>query len=191
MIEIKWIECNLPWREDYEEISEDVASAFPKFPKEELNALSYKKFGITIDDLDNQDVMNDLDVKRELIQLEMKYDNISNLRDLLKLTDSHKLISLIKFKILKAEIQEFENSSEIYKKYSEELESERSRYKNVRPKKSFYPDLAKPGVLVELESGKQMLIGDINAAGGICDDCKGIKNTDIVKRYAIIIELKK
>jgi hypothetical protein len=49
------------------------------------------------------------------------------------------------------------------------------------------PPPVKPGMLLDTSIGI-LLVGDINDAGGVCDDCKGIRNDDIVKRVAIIYE---
>jgi hypothetical protein len=50
-------------------------------------------------------------------------------------------------------------------------------------------DEAVAGTLMEVErEGKihQMLIGHINALGGVCDDCRGIEDDDLIKRYRIV-----
>lgn len=59
--------------------------------------------------------------------------------------------------------------------------------------------LAQTGVLVEVVDGKRWsaskglangdvyLLGDINKLAGVCDDCVAFSNTDVVKRYRVII----
>ena len=49
--------------------------------------------------------------------------------------------------------------------------------------------LNKPGVLIQLESGKIELIGTINNEGGLCNCCAGISDNDVVVRYAQIANL--
>lgn len=51
--------------------------------------------------------------------------------------------------------------------------------------------LAKPGVIVELEDTEpeQLLIGDINELGGVCDCCD-VGDGSKVTRYAIVWEMK-
>lgn len=44
-------------------------------------------------------------------------------------------------------------------------------------------ELNKPGIMIELEDGKQYLIGDINPLRGVCDDCVEFDKMAIVKRY--------
>lgn len=45
----------------------------------------------------------------------------------------------------------------------------------------------KPGVIIDitLEGGTrvELLIGDINTLGGICDDCPGVRPDTIINRY--------
>lgn len=53
-----------------------------------------------------------------------------------------------------------------------------------------FSSIAKPGMLIELESGKQMLIGHINEEGGVCNDCMGINKSDVIKRYAVILKFE-
>ena len=56
--------------------------------------------------------------------------------------------------------------------------------------KSFYQfrqdNLAMPGTVIELSTGKQYLIGDINPYGGVCDDCMEFSPSDIVCAYHIV-----
>lgn len=54
-------------------------------------------------------------------------------------------------------------------------------------------DLAKPGVVIELagsggEDTCQLLIGDINELGGICDCCRDVSRSEVVLRYAVVWE---
>lgn len=49
-------------------------------------------------------------------------------------------------------------------------------------------ELNKPGTLIEVLIGKelkQLLIGDINSLGGVCDDCMGFDKNAIVVRYKV------
>lgn len=46
---------------------------------------------------------------------------------------------------------------------------------------SFYDLTFTPGLQFELEDGSRFLVGDVNAEGGICDDCTlfdELRNTD-------------
>ena len=38
------------------------------------------------------------------------------------------------------------------------------------------------GLLIEVEGGRQYLIGDINRLGGCCDDCRDVASTEMVIR---------
>ena len=50
--------------------------------------------------------------------------------------------------------------------------------------------LAKPGVQIELVSGKRHLIGDINTAGGVCDDCPAFEPEEIIARYRVLLDTR-
>jgi hypothetical protein len=59
------------------------------------------------------------------------------------------------------------------------------------PVESFtYKGLNKEGTLIDLEDGRQLLIGHINVLAGECDDCTSIHNDTIIKRYKIVWEAK-
>lgn len=50
--------------------------------------------------------------------------------------------------------------------------------------------LNKPGTLIEILDNKvlkQLLIGDINNLGGVCDDCMGFSRDAVVVRYKIMV----
>jgi len=44
----------------------------------------------------------------------------------------------------------------------------------------------RPGVLLEMQSGRRLLVGDINELGGVCDDCTDVAVDGVVSRYAVI-----
>ena len=50
--------------------------------------------------------------------------------------------------------------------------------------------LNQSGTLIEIESGEQFLIGDINDVGGICNDCRAFPDRAVVKRYKIVWKRK-
>jgi hypothetical protein len=187
MKDINWIECNLPWK-NYDYIPKEVSDAIVQFPEEELNALAKEKFSTTVDEIEENDFMIRGDVRTKVSNLRSLYEEKDDY-ELLELTKDEDIIQYLKLKILKAEIFAWEITTPQYKKYHHELMLAREKDKKERPKKSFYPNLAKSGVLIELESGKQLLIGDINESGGTCDDCLGIGDDEVIKRYAVIIEL--
>lgn len=61
---------------------------------------------------------------------------------------------------------------------------------NQEQRKKSFRHMAKPGLLIELQCGKQLLIGHLNTSGGVCDDCSGIEDEDIIVRYSVIWECK-
>lgn len=58
-------------------------------------------------------------------------------------------------------------------------------------KKSFCGrGLNKPGTMIEIsdeEDKRQLLIGDVNCLGGVCDDCMGFSKDVIVLRYSPVV----
>lgn len=50
--------------------------------------------------------------------------------------------------------------------------------------------LNQPGTLIQLATGEERLIGDINPLGGVCDDCQDhaldYRGSAIVAAYAIV-----
>jgi hypothetical protein len=59
------------------------------------------------------------------------------------------------------------------------------RHADLEQETTFYGrGLAVPGVEVEV-NGKRYLLGDINKAGGTCDDCMSFDPSDIVTRYRV------
>lgn len=45
---------------------------------------------------------------------------------------------------------------------------------------------ARPGMFLVLANGHGLLVGDINSKGGVCDDCTGIDNEDVIVRYCVL-----
>lgn len=68
------------------------------------------------------------------------------------------------------------------------------KYNNLKSKAAsscndfYHSEINRPGTLIQLESGKVMLIGDINTAGGVCNDCAGIDDDDKIIKYSILFE---
>jgi hypothetical protein len=48
---------------------------------------------------------------------------------------------------------------------------------------------AKPGVEVQLEDGRELLIGHVNELGGGCDDCPEITRRDVVVAFRTRVSL--
>lgn len=187
MNNINWIECNLPWNNESNESYINWKNLQPKYPKDEADKLVKEKFGLTYDEINS--VVTPLSVISNFENLQYNFSYEKNLKELLTLTSDPDLIKFIRHKILLQEILEFEDSLPIVQQYSEQYdlaynEYEKSCKENIS--KNFFPTLAKSGTLIELESGKVLLIGDINEEGGVCNDCLGINKSDIIKRYAVI-----
>lgn len=186
---LKWIKCNLPWSGEIDSVPNEVFDSV-KWPEDELDVLTREKFGTThtevsnkIETIGSEEILFD-----KFLDLQSKYDYEKTREELINLTEDTQLKEYLRLTFLRSEIQMFENQTDIIAKYNEERNKVINEYKASRPKKSFWPDLAKPGVLIELESGKRLLIGDINSNGGVCDDCRGISDSDVVVRYAVIYD---
>lgn len=189
-MKINWIEFGLPWRINEYDPDEALTNLLPEYPTKELAKLTKEKFGTTFEEVTNKIekisekklnalIEKDQDILRESNYEKTREDIISETKDnLLK-----KYLTLLQ---LWSEISLFEMNTDIVKAYNQTVNNIKDEYKKNRPKKSFYPDLAKPGTIIELESGKRMIIGDINVLGGVCNDCVGIDDKDLIVRYAII-----
>ena len=45
--------------------------------------------------------------------------------------------------------------------------------------------LAQPGVRIECSNGSEILIGDINTLGGVCDDCLAFDGDNVITKYQL------
>jgi len=51
-----------------------------------------------------------------------------------------------------------------------------------------FNDIAKAGMVVLLEGGEEVLVGDVNHNGGVCDCCTVVDSDKIVVKYKIVWE---
>ena len=172
-----WIEINLPW-------SVPVNLDGPDYPLDITKAAVVKKFGKT-----QIEIKEDFEIKHNkafwMAQIELD-DNI--IRDDNPIADEIKALE----KLLK-EMDEFEFNLPEVEQWNEECDKINTQERDELEKNSFYPsELRRPGVLIEIkeEDGvtKKYLIGNINAQGGICDDCLGFSPSSIVLRAKVLIE---
>lgn len=91
------------------------------------------------------------------------------------------------------EYQAFRNKVEAWIKEQPESEAYNEKMKQLdeaEKQKSFCGrELNKPGTFIEISDNKivkQLLIGDINTLGGVCDDCMGFSKDTIVVRYKVL-----
>lgn len=189
-MKINWIEFGLPWYVSDLAPDEELQSLLPTYPREQLAPIVREKFGTTYEEIDEKIESIPEKKKSRLMlkfnELQKKFDYEKERKELIDLTDDKELKKYLNMIQLRADINAFEVETDIFKNYRKKDNQIRAEYFKSRPKKSFRPDLAKPGTLIELQSGKRMIIGHINALGGVCDDCSGINDEDIVVRYAVI-----
>lgn len=192
MTELKWIEVNLPWhvRIDYE--------AAPKPPNldEDVKA----KFGVT---------------ENELASFYNRY--LADYRDITgnvykvfsELPDEEQAQNYDEFRKTYLAAREAENP-ELFAKVAEyrerdeaiadfcydhplmiEWQQKRTEWDETQKRESFCRQIV-PGMLIEFASGARHLVGSINAAGGVCDDCAGVEDDDdVVVRYAMVFDFSK
>lgn len=190
MKNINWIECNLPWSNPKSAFADYFDSIEDSFPREEVDILTKKEFGVTLFELEQEAAKIPLAAIVRLHRLEEEYDMSKSLEELMKLTKDQEVIKYLKIRILSEKIEDWESNLDICKEYYDKLDSILDK-KNEEPADPVsFSSIAKPGMLIELESGKQMLIGHINEVGGICEDCMGINKSDVIKRYAVILKFE-
>lgn len=180
--DINWIDCGLPFNCG----ASDELKNYPEFPQEELDVLTKEKFGISATEIQEK-ISQYSKILIKINELRAKFSYEKDHEELINFTDDKEIIDYIRLRRQLSEIREWENQSSIVDSYRQQIKEARSKFN----RKSFYPDLAKPGTLIELESGKQLLIGHINNLGGVCDACIGVNGSDIIKRYAVIINFDK
>lgn len=188
----EWIEVNLPW---YIEMPDYEYQDYP-----ELLDRMKAEHGTTFDELEKDtfgDVEFSLDssvwakfseISNEL-RLEYNYDEAKVVEKLAEL-DVPEVQAILKYREKNQILNEwYHNQPEVVaamKKNDEAFAEAKLKQKSLC---FSVQDVAKAGTLMEIESEgqiKYLLIGHINEVGGSCDDCRGISDSDIVKRYKII-----
>ena len=151
----EWIECNLPWNHY------GTLAQAPKYPN--LNKKIKKLFGKTVP---------------------QAYKEISSQY---KYGDGKKAYksAVNKYKNFRKKVEAWVKEQPEHKTYVEDLK----KHNEMDKLKSFCGrGLNKVGTMIEIvDNGmdKKLLIGDVNALGGVCDDCMGFDREVIVLRYKV------
>lgn len=162
----RWIKCGLPWTfyGDYEDAPQPLS-----LKKEEK-----KEFGKSTEE-----------VYKEFTKIlggagygTPKYEEIIKTKEY---KAAHRA-----YKKFCAKVQEWQKTHPLWLRYQEDMDA---YYKEIGLKSFCGRELNKPGTLIEVLIGKelkQLLIGDINILGGVCDDCMGFGKDAIVVRYKVL-----
>lgn len=201
----KWIECNLPWiSEDSKEYEDKIwnDSRIKKLEKV-LEKKAKKQFG---QDYENNEKLCDsngddwdlCDKISDVIKKYMEKHNCSKI-DAYKAYEN-KIINkdprssnLIKYRLFMLEYDKWYNEQEecaAINKLRDEV-MEEARIYNIEHNPSFCRlGLNAPGTIIEFINtdgeAEQLLIGHMNTASGVCDDCCAFSRNTIIKRYKIV-----
>lgn len=193
----QWIEINLPWR---------VSLPHPKMPEfPDLSTKVKSHFGYTLTELeerffpkseyDDGDRVLDhpIFIEYEKVRdlLEGEGFNGEELKNKLEAHPDWHVKQVMKWKRIKQELIDWEDEQPEMLAAIREDNRLSAEYQEQEAKMSFSRSgLAKAGTVIEIEDsgGKisQMMIGNINEQGGVCDDCRGIEDNAMVKRYLIV-----
>jgi hypothetical protein len=199
-----WIECGLPWDasstsggpHDYKsppDFSDRVREQFG-FTKKELEEQTFGKYALYWDSPVYKEYSKISDeLEEQLIPTLLDTNNLTNNLDkevdaLLKSSTNESVKAVLAYFAKTSEIDEFIASQLEYletEAYNDKLDEE---YQSKLSISSFTgAGLALAGTLIEVKkvdgTMSQMLIGNINELGGVCDDCTDIRSDDIIIRY--------
>ena len=162
----EWIKCGLPW--NYYGDWGKMPSP-PNLSKEEK-----KEFGQT--------------QAQAYKEFEKFYKDCKKTGGLNKVVDSKEFkAAQRKYKKFCEKVREWLKNHPLWLEYQENIK----RYDDEIGKKSFCgKGLNKPGTMIEIKVGndlRQLLIGDVNVLGGVCDDCMMFDNDVIILRYKVLV----
>ena len=163
---LKWIDCNLPW-------------ALPGFgphitsPKEpDLSTRERTELGMSISDSSAR------------IPAGMHIEYISA-----KDRDNPKFAIIQEHQKFVKRYHVWLEAQPEWQAYKEALQQRNREQEDLKQESFTARKLNKPGTLVETADGQVVLIGHMNALGGVCDDCRDITDATVIKRYAVLSEL--
>ena len=188
----EWIEVGLPWRKDSDPASwpepfdlddrergifgtthREISDRLGTFPAELFDKL--KEF---VDELSGNAPMGDERTKAESIVREAYADDTPFAR-------------IIDLRWLARRIEEWHEQQPEVADFRRKI----AEHHEAKKRLSFSCcAMCRPGVEIEVRrahDGKiaRLLIGNINANGGVCDDCRGIADDDVVVRCRIVYEV--
>lgn len=159
-----WIECGLPW--DFI----PICLASP-----DLSSREKEVFGTTYLDESDKYVYK---TEMRVTNLNLDFDGSEEeFHEYLQSLNDPEIDEYLKFEKWREDYFEWYDQQPEVIEFNEQNES----------KKSFIGNgLNKSGTLIELEDGRQFLIGEINTTGGICDHCLAFNREIIIKRYKVL-----
>jgi len=178
----EWIDVNLPW---YKDIGSPKYLPYPDH-KEKIKEV----FGFSLEDLKSD--WSEIPEKDQDRLFFLSKEDLANLA----LQNDKNALLLLKYRDSLAKVTEWESAQEDNKEIQIK-NAEISNYHKEKESKSSFSrsEYCRPGVLIEYKDYRgeivQDLIGDINAAGGVCDDCRTIDNSTIILRCKVIFNFDK
>jgi len=199
---MNWIEINLPWSEPYDaNTAQPEYIEHPSLDEEVKEHFGYteaelvkKYFGEGFDYYINSKVFNEYHkLSNKILDYEDEADRDRQLLALNNKSVNATLEFFAKVRPINQWLEEHPTTRLINDKNAAISAAFKAEQK--KNAKSFTGrGLAKSGVLMEVKIAgddnrlTKMLIGDINESGGVCDDCRGISQDDIVIRYCVLWE---
>lgn len=186
-----WIEINLPWYN----LSEDRDPPYEEYPDHSVQIAEmlgevqteYEKLEELLKEYDNPFSTEFLRLKYELQDSGV----VEDIEGALKALHNPAVDKVLRLREIRGQISDWEDSHPDNIAVAQRNALIHEEFKKWQGTVSFtYNKLCQPGTLLECEStdGKtfQLLIGSINRAGGICNDCRGIQDDTIVKRCLVV-----
>lgn len=195
----EWINCNLPY---YVNVDMD----YPEYPN--LDDRERKEFGQTLEESREKvsklnpeykcSAFNRYESYREIIQNELFDEGVSHqaenfaqlVRQRLVDLDDHLINLVLEHHKFVRVIDEWFSIQPEWLEYQEKSEKASEDYKK-RCAETYFSakEVNRSGTLIEVKDGDKtyfQLIGDINTAGGVCNDCMGFSRDAIVLRYKTV-----
>lgn len=172
-----WIEFNHPWNVRCSDVPEFPGR--PEYPSAILDQEAVQILGFNSNDIDA--------LRQNLPPYSDSFDEDPR---------------VIYYREQQSKLVQFQNAHPLCIEYDAQHKLWQTNYKEF--KRNWYKEnkpsfcalgLDKAGTLIQFrqcdefgssEQVIQYLIGNINESGGICDDCRGIEDTDIILRYKVI-----
>lgn len=161
----RWIKCGLPW---------NYYGGWENSPTPpNLSKYEKKEFGQT-----TVEAYKELEKHYKGCKKPSDYDKVSATKEF--------KAAQRKYRNFCKKVNEWIKTHPLWLTYQEQIK----QYDADEGQKSFCgKKLNKPGTLVEMRIGKelkQLLIGDLNILGGVCDDCMMFPKDAVVVRYKVL-----
>lgn len=187
---MKWIDVNLPWKSNDEEYPEYKSR--PDFSDKirEVFGHEYGDLDALLSGFPNEHRSTYRDDKDDIMQANPDFTP-EELKTALRALNNSSVNYVLRWHELSEQVSAWEDTQpELHEVYAHNEKVDKERTER-RAKVNFQDNqLCRGGVLIEVRnsSGRitQMVIGDINALGGSCNDCMGINNDDLITRCCVL-----